>query len=277
MLLSLLSKFLASLLVASITLVTLVVLFSQTLLSSHYIEGQLSATHSYSRLSVALSDELIQQASDQGAQVDPSLKQELQGVLSPVVMQQKLSLALEELQTYYQGKGPAPQINVSDLVARARAVGVQVPPDSNLDQPITFAAGRGVKGAGKTYAHVKWLLLAAAAVLAGLLLLVCWKRRRWVALPDVFIGTGVLLGLSALVFGFGAGIAERYVSFGLASNAFTAIGHDLAVAISHDLGRRLVIIAICYLVVGVALRIMVAHHHPKTRSVPAKAPQRPNL
>ncbi|HET6925095.1 MAG TPA: hypothetical protein VFH39_04655, partial [Candidatus Saccharimonadales bacterium] len=85
MLLSLLSKFLASLLVAAITLATLVVLFSLTLLNSHYIEGQLSATHTYSRLSVALSDELVKQASDQGDQVDPALKQELQGALSPVV------------------------------------------------------------------------------------------------------------------------------------------------------------------------------------------------
>src|SRR5882762_6056197 len=101
-LLSLLSKFIASLLVSAIFLATFALLFSQTLLNSHYIEGQLSATNSYSRLSDALANEVAKQANPP----DPTIKDKLKLVLTPAVLQQKLTLGLDQLQAYYEGKGP---------------------------------------------------------------------------------------------------------------------------------------------------------------------------
>jgi len=262
-LLSLISKLLSLLLVGAIIVTALALLLSQTLLSSRYIEGELSATNSYSRLSDALVNEFVTQSQKDGQQVDPTLKDKLKTVLTPVVLQQKLDLALENLQLYYQGKGNAPVINVSDLVTKARAVGIQIGDNSGLDKPITIAGGNNkIKGAGKQFDHAKLLGVAVSAVLAVLLALVSWRRRKWVAIPDVLIWIGISLGIVAAVFTFGPGVAEHYLKFNAASNAFASLGHDLAVAIVHDLGRRLGIVAASYLVAGIAIRIILHKYHP---------------
>jgi multisubunit Na+/H+ antiporter MnhB subunit len=270
MLLSLVSKLLAALLVSVITLATITLLFSQTLLNSHYIENKLSTTNSYNRLSDALATEISKQADPP----DPTLKDKLKTVLTANVLQQKLTLGLDQLQAYYQGKGPAPSIPVDDLKARALAAGVPVGDgnDKPLSKPITFSGNNQIQGIGKKFDQVKWASVLAAVVLTLLLLFVSWERHRWAALPDVLISVGVLLGVWVLVFGAGPGMAQHYIKFNFDSNALAKIGHDLAVALSHDLSKRLAMVAIAYFAVGLAARLYLARQGTlKLKQKPAKA------
>jgi hypothetical protein len=303
--LSLTSKFLAALLVAAISLAALSLLFGQTLLKSVYIENALVTTNSYSRLSDALADEISKQANPP----DPTLKDKVKLVVTPVVLQQKITLGLNQLQAYYQGKGPAPSIPVDDLKAKAIAAGIPIDDNNNnandvnnnanpqggpqgnpqsnpqgnnagdkednpLSKPITFSGNDQIAGIGQKFDEAKWGAVLASVVLAGLLLLVSWKRHRWAALPDVLLTAGILLGFWALAFYIGPGMAQHYIKFDLNSNAFASIGHDLAVSISHDLGKRLGLVAISYFVVGLAARLYIAKQNKSkspAKSKPAKA------
>ena len=261
MLLSLVSKVVSILLVLVVTVTALALLISQTLLNSQYIEGQLSHTNSYSRLSDALVNEIASTASQP---TDPTVVAKLKTVLTPVIIQQKLSLTLEQLQAYYQGSGKVPVINVSDLAAQAQAAGIPLGSDSGLDKPITLTM-TSVPKIGQKFSEAKRLGLAAAILLVAILLLVCWRRKRWVAIADVLMSIGVLLGIFAAVFGFGPGIAERFIRFNVASNAFATIGHDLALSITHDLGVRLGFVAASYFIVGLVLRFIWHRHHKPQR------------
>ena len=259
MLLSFTSKLLATLLGVAITTAALVLLISQTLLNSHYIEGELNITNSYTHLSDAMVSEIVKHAD----QPDPTIAPKLKAVLTPATLQVKLNLALEQLQAYYLGNGTtAPTIDVSDLAAKAQAAGVPIGEGSGLDKPITLTGNNKVKGVGHTFNQAKMISLAAVVVLAGLLALVCWKRKHWAALPDVLIWVGAQLGIIAAIFTFGPGFAEHYLKFNAASNAFATIGHDLAISIVHDLGKRLAIVAVSFLVAGIGVRILMHKYHP---------------
>jgi hypothetical protein len=272
MLLSWLSKLLASLLTASLCGIIITLTLSQTLMSSHYLEGQLNKTNSYNRLSTALSTEVAKQA---GLASNPQVNTLIQGILTPAVLKQKINSALDQLQAYYRGNGATPVIDLSDLASQAQAAGVPLGQNNPLSQPITLGsnsakASATAKGVSKTFDHVRLTTIITSLVLVVALLAVSWERHRYGALPDVLICVGVLIGLVALIFDLGPSLADHYIKLSSTSNAFAALGHDLAESIARDLARRFGIIAAACLVAGIVTRILAGRLQGKAATTPVK-------
>jgi hypothetical protein len=259
MVLSWLSKLLASILVAVLVSTVVTTVLDQTVLSSTYLEGQLTSTNSYTHLSTALSKQV---ATDAGT-VDPTLVSAIQGVLTPAVIKTKLDSTLEQLQAYYKGNGQPPVIDLTDIAAQAQAAGVPIGQDTDLTKPITLGSGDKAKGVGNTIKSVRTATLVASLVLIVLLGLLSWKRRKYSILPNVLISVGVFIGLLALALSLAPHLIDQYVKINAGSSSFTAIGHDLAASIAKDLGKRFGIIAAICLVIGIGVRIILTRLKPK--------------
>jgi len=268
MLFSWLSKILASMLVAVLASAVVTTTLNQTVLSSHYVEGKLASTNSYQRLSTALTDQISKDAANTG---NAAVATQIQSIITPTVLQQKINSALDQLQAYYRGNGPLPVIDLTDLAVQAQAAGIPIPADSGINKPIVLSSNEQARGLSKSFDQVRMGALITSLVLVAALLAVSWERHRWAALPDVLIVVGVLVGLLALAFSAVSGMAGHYVKFDTSSNAFAMIGRDLAAVIASDLARRLGIIAGLFLAVGIGTRIWVAKMAPKT--LPKSAPK----
>jgi len=255
MLNSLLSKLVASLLVASVCGAIITAVLSQTILNSHYLEGQIARVNGYSRLSDALSNEV----SDQTDPADTSqVAATVRGILTPSVLQQKINGALNQLQLYYEGKGSVPVINLNDLATQAQAAGVPMGQNSDLFTPITLGSSNStarVQKVARTFNGVRTATIAASLLLALALLVLSWRRHRYTALPSVLISMGIFMGLTALTFYLSADLVKHFIGFTTASNAFASLGSDLVENVAHDLARRFSIIAAVCLVVGVGTRM----------------------
>ena len=258
-LLSWLSKLLAGILVATLFSAVFAIVLNQTLLSSHYLEGQLAASNSYNKLSDDITAEFVKNANPSTPQMTATVK----SIVTPAVLQLKISSALDQLEAYYKGNGAAPTIDVSDLMAQAQAAGVPVPNDSDLNKPVVLAGNTQAKGISKKFENVKLSTILASLVLIVALLAISWERHKFAVLPDIAIALGILLGIFALAFRLAPAVADKHIKFNFSSNAFASTGHDLATSISHDLGKRFGIIAISLLLVGIISRVLVARMNPK--------------
>jgi hypothetical protein len=261
-----LSKLLAGILVATLFSAVFAIVLNQTVLSSHYLEGQLAANNSYNKLSDAITAEFVKNANPS----TPQMAATVRSIVTPAVLQVKISSALDQLEAYYKGNGAAPTIDVSDLIAQAQAAGVPVPKDNSLNKPIVLAGNTQAKGISKKFENVKLGTILASLVLIVALLALSWERHKFAVLPDIAIALGILLGIFALAFRLAPGVADKHIKFDFSSNAFASTGHDLATSIAHDLGKRFGIIAIALLVVGIVSRVLVARMKPK-----APLPARP--
>lgn len=283
MLLSWLSKLIASLLVSVLAGAIITAVTNQTVLSSHYVENKLASTNSYVRLSDALNTEIAKKASADPAAADAGsagpmstdMTAKLQGIITPTVLQTKINGALDQLQAYYRGNGALPTIDLTDLAPQVQAAGIPLPADSPLSKPIQLGGSEKVRSAGKTFDHVRLGTIVTSVLLIAALLAVSWQRHRYAALPDVVIVVGVLIGLLALIFGLTPGLAAHYIKFDTSSNAFASIGSDLATAIAHDLARYFGIIAGVCLAAGIAARIWVGRLQAGSAAKPAPTPLNP--
>ena len=268
MLNSLLSKLIAGVLVSVLCGAIITTVMGQTLLSAHYIEGRFGAINGYSRLSTALSAEVTKQA---GVEDNPQMTAQVQAILKPATLQQKINSALDQLQAYYQGKGPVPVINLSDLASQAQAAGVPLGQGNSLTQPITLGAVNPAqaKNVGKTFDHVRLTTILLGLFLIAALLFVSWERHRYAALPDVLMSVGILMGLIALIFYLGPSLADHYIKFSTTSNAFLSLGRDLANSIAHDLSRRFAFIGAGCFLVGLIGRIWATYARKKGKTLNA--------
>jgi len=258
---SALSKLLATLLVITLAGVILTSVLNQTVLSSHYVEGKLTETNSYQRLSVALSDQIARKvtAGDENQQVADRLKT----ILTSQVLQTKINSVLEQAQAYYlHGSGSRPTLDLTDMAAQAQAAGIPVPADSPLAKPITFGKDTRADQSQHNIINMPQVAIISSIVLAVGLAAVCWRRDKWVALPDVLIIVGVLVGFVALVLAVASNGLAHHLDLGKDSGVFTPIGRDVAAAIMSDLAKRLGVVAIVCGVIGVAARILVGRLQP---------------
>lgn len=255
MLLSWLSKFIASLLVAVLSLTIITTVLGQTLLSSNYLETQLSATDSYARLSNAISGQVVK---DSGI-VDSALEPKVKSVITPDVVKSRVNSALDQLEAYYQGNGQAPQIDLSDIAAQLQAAGLPVNTNTSiLTQPVTLGPnGPANTQRGHDYQRVKSVVLVISIVLVVLLVLLCWKRREYRPLANVLISVGISIGIIALFCHFVPGLADRFLKFNTSTNAFVGVSHDMVQAIAKDLAKHFGIIAIICIVLGIVARVVI--------------------
>lgn len=274
--LSLLSKFLATLLVPVTLTAVVTTVMNQTLLNSQYIEGKLAATNSYQRLSVALSDEIGKKAPDFGSQ---QVSTALQSVLTPEALKTKINGALDQMQAYYRGEtAQLPTIDLTELGARAQAMGLPVAANSEITRPIQLPVGNRLRDYNHNLQNAQRISTIGATVLAAALLAVSWRRQNWKALPNVLIVVGVLLGIGAGVAAGLSGAVTHFITADSTSNAFSLLGRDLGTAIASDLAKRIGIIAAIFGVVGIVSRILVGRLSankmttPTTSVSPRQAP-----
>jgi hypothetical protein len=247
-------KTLASLLTAVLFLAVISVVFHTTIFNAKYIEGQLDRTNAYNRLSVALSDQVSQQA---GVAGNAQLSGGVSNVLQPAALKQKVNTALAGYQAYYEGKGGVPQLDLTGLAAQAQAQGVPLPANTTISQPISFASSndQGAQNVGKAIAGARTTTLVLGVALVLVLAVLSWRTRRYRTLPNVLISVGFFLGLMALAFWLGPTLVQRYVPLVNGSNAFLGLGRDLAQNIGHDLARRFGVLFAVFEVAGAVLRI----------------------
>jgi len=267
--LSLLSKLIAAILVSAITGAIFAVVFNNTVLNSHYLEGQLQTTNSYDALSVALTNDLSKQM---GASGNPQVTAELQKILTPAVLKQNINTALNEFQEYAQGKGPAPVINLSSLASQLQTAGIPLTQNNELSQPITLGSSNPSttstsQGLSRTFDHVRLGSIILSILLTIVLLVVSWERHRWAALPDVVISVGVIVCLLALIFALTPDLASHFIHFNSGSNAFAVIGDKVATSISNDLAKRFAIIGGVCLAAGIIGRILVGRFRKKPNAL----------
>lgn len=256
-----LSKILSTLLVAVLTSAIFTITLSQTLLNSRYLEQKLAATHSYSRLSVALSNQISTQATAVG---NAEVSSKLQTILTPAELQSKVNGALDQLQAYYQGKAVQPSIDLTDLASQVQAAGVPVPVDSGIAEPVKLGGNTRMQHVAQNFERVRTVTMIMTAVLVVVLALLSWRRRQYKSLPNVLITVGILIGLLAGALAVGAGMLTHYLTFQTNAEAFTAIARDLGTSIANDLAQRFGIIAAVFLAFGVAGRVWAGKLQPGT-------------
>lgn len=261
MLFSWLSKLLASLLVVVLTGAVFTMVLNQTVLNSKYLKQHLASTDSYSRLSVALSNEITKVTDQPEVPADLIQVEKLKTIFTPTLLQTKIDTSLDQLESFYRGNGQVPSLDLTDVVAQAEAAGIPIPADSEVRKPITFGSNQQAQDVSKTFDQVRTGTLIASLVLVAALLFVSWERHKWAALPDVLIIVGVLLGLAAIAFAVVSNMAGHYAQPVTNSNAFEPIGRDLAANIARDLAKRIGIFAGAFAVVGIVTRVLVARMH----------------
>jgi hypothetical protein len=280
MLLSALSKLLATSLVGVLVGLVLMTVLTQTVLSSEYVKGKLAATDSYGRLSVALTDEISQKVP---VAENQQVRTKLETILTPQVLQTKIDGVLDQSESYYRGTGPLPVIDLTDLAAQAQAAGIPIPEDSAIATSVPLQASARGKEYSQTFDNTQTATIVGAVLLTAALLAVSWKRHKWVALPYVLIAVGVLIGLITVAIHFASGAAANHIAAEAKANAFSLIGSDLLTAIATDLVRNFGIIAVVFGVVGIGARILVGRIAAKVVGSPAspitklKASQKPGI
>ena len=253
------SKLLAILFVASVLGSIVTIVTGQTIMNSTYLEGKLRSTNAYSRLAAALAAEVAQQPAVAGNQQAADV---ISRIVTPAVLEQTINPAIEQLALYYQGKGPAPSIDLSGITSQIQAAGVPLPANTTFVQPTRLVPDSGTNKTiaypGKSIAGVRVAVLIMSVMLALALVAVSWLRHKWAALPNAVITIGVFTGLLAMICVVGSSLITRLDQLDAPSNAFAGIGPDVATAIAHDLAWRFGLIAVALLAVGIAARVLVA-------------------
>ena len=175
---------------------------------------------------------------------------------SPAAVKQKINTALGELQNYYQGKGPAPTIDFSNLADQARAVGVPVAQGSDLTQSVTLGSNN-TKSSSRSI-NFEGLRMVTILTSVGLLLVVAalsllW--RRYTALPSVLISVGIFIACIAITAYAVPAEAGHLIKFSSTANTFTSLGRDLVESIGKNLALRFGIVSGVCLVIGISARI----------------------
>lgn len=254
------SRFLAAVLVSVITIAVLAQVFNSTLLSSKYLTQTAAKSGIYNSLAVNITNQLVKQVNQHSSNVPLTAAQiaEIKNVITPSLIQTKVTGALSAIQAYYKSNGPTPTISLSDVSTQLQTAGLPVAGNNNvLTKPININGNQQIREQVKNFEEVKLLSSIAALVIIGLLLFLSWEEHRWKILPDIAIVNGVIFGILSLIFIFSVHFADKYGKLNTNSNAFADTANDYAKALTHGLGEIIGIISIILLVIGIAGRILL--------------------
>jgi|GEM_PF-1346137 len=272
--LSLLSKFFASLLVPILFIGIVGFTLRQTVFSSHYLEGQLQKTNAYSKLATGINQNIAKNSADHVLS-EQQISSQLSTIITPAVVQQKLNTTLDQIQTYYQGKGPVPTIDVSDLVAKAQAAGLPAPQDNNLTKPIELTPLKKAQEVNNKLKLAKLLVAVGTLLLIVGMVAIAFVRRNFKPLANVLISLGVLVSLLGGGLLLVPSILNKAAKLNFQTDSFATVGHDLATNMAQSLGARFLAEGIALLLVGIVARVVMGKLHRPTRQASAPAPATP--
>ncbi len=264
-----LSRFIAAILVSLIAIAVLAQVFDATLLNSKYLDKTASKAGTYTQLAVSLQKQLLKNIASQGnnTSVTPAQAQAaVQKVLTPTLLQTKISSALASIQAYEKGNAPVPTISIADVITQLQANGLPINTDKN-DVKTTITLNGFVKGKQQVqhFEQVKLYSSLIALVLIALLVFLSWEEHRWKILPDLAIIEGLLLGIISLVFIFGVTVADKYVKLNSDSTDLTNTANGFAKALTKELGEIIAVYAVILLVIGITTRVLI-----KVKATPSK-------
>jgi hypothetical protein len=266
-----LSRLVAGVLVATLSGLIIALVIDHTLLNAKYLESEAKKANTYQRVSSALPADLTKDSSGDRAQAEAAVSQ----LVTPQLVQAKLTQSLNEVQAYYTGNGPAPTIDLRDVVAEARAAGLDIPADSGLNKPIVLTDKQGkAKALANQFKNSRLVTELGVIVLIALLLFLSWERHRYLVLPDILISSGVIIAIVSGAFLFLPNIIEKYAHIDTVSNTYVQIGRDLANRLAHDEGWIFAAVAVVLLVIGIAGRLglgMMKKNNGKAAPSPAPA------
>lgn len=243
-----LSRFLAFLLTIALFGAVLSLVFDRTLLSAGYLDAKFKQQDIYTRVATDLPTEIAKQG---GAEARTALP-DLQKVITPELVQAKVETALKEFERYYKSGGPAPTIDLSDVVAKARAEGLQIPA-GKFDKPVVVAGIGQTRGAVQGFESAKLGMILGVALLTILLGVVCWRRQNFRPLARALAITGGLVSIIAIALGLAPGIIDSRLHFDLKSDQYLAMGHDVALQAFRDLAVTFGVIGGVLILLGVGL------------------------
>ena len=254
MILAWLNRLMATLLTTLLFVAIVALAASQTFLNGPYMKSKLQGQHTYNRLSTALSNDIAKQA---GSADDQQLISQLQQVITPGVLQQRLDSTIDQIQAYYQQNGPLPTLNVSDLIDKAQAQGLPVPDDPQLQQPIKLTALDKTKEFANVLKFVGIGLAIVIVLLVLGMLAIARKRRNYKPFAAVLISLGIMLSITGGALLLVPKVFNKLVGFDPASNPYGPLARDLALGIVHDFALHLLIPGVAILIAGILLRILI--------------------
>ncbi len=269
MLLTFLSRIMASLLTTLLFVSIVGATANQTVLDTGYIETTLEDQKGYDRLSEAISKEISQNSND------PSIPQtevasQLKTVITPEVLKAKIDTTLKQLQAYFREDGPVPTLDISDLVQEAQANGLSIDAEK-FNEPVQLTAVTKVKKLSDVAQIISIGTLIVVALLLVGVLAIAIKRRDYRPLANVVFSLGLMLTVTGACLMLVPRVFSKMYTFNEATNPFGSLAHDLAVIAIHDFGIRLLIPGVIALLIGIIAKLMLRKRKQKRPLDYAKA------
>lgn len=269
MLLTILSRIMASVLTTLLFITIVGITADQTVLNTGYIETTLEKEKAYDRLSAAISQEISSNSADPSVPKE-ELASQLEAVITPDVLKEKIDTTLKQLQEYFRGDGPVPTLDISDLVQQAQANGLQIDADK-FNEPVQLTAVTEVKKLSDAAQIISIATLVVVAVLLAGVIGIAIKRRDWRPLANIVFSLGLMLTITGACLMLVPQIFSRLYTFDAATNPFGSLAQDLAAIAVHDFGIRLLIPGLVALVIGIIAKVLLKKHKQKRPLDYAKA------
>jgi hypothetical protein len=240
----------------TILLFVLVVAFaaSQTFLNAAYAKSELQHQNAYSRLSKAVSTDIANKSGDAS---DPQLVTQLQKVITPQILQQRLDNTIDQIQNFYQHNGKVPTLDVSDLIDKAQSDGLPVPDNAELQKPIELSALKKTKELANVIKLVSIGLAVVILLLIITLFAIARKRRNYKPLAAVLISLGIMLSVTGGALLLIPHVFNKLVGFNPETNPYGTLGRDLTLDTIRDFAMHLFVPGVALLVAGILLRVLI--------------------
>src|SRR6266540_1202018 len=121
-----LQSFIASLLTPLIFGAILALIANATILNAEYLEHVSDKTHTYDALAQAL-PRLVAHGNTMSPAERDQLEKRVSSAIQPDDIKQKVDSFLTGLRDHYASGGPLPALDVSDLAAKLRQSGIDIP------------------------------------------------------------------------------------------------------------------------------------------------------
>lgn len=271
MAMKLLVRFISGLTVSFGFVAILLTVLNATIFSASYIQSKIDQSQMYDKLRSAITDQIAESSGMSETELNAK-KQTLEQILGGDALKDKLDATLSDIEAYYKDGGDVPTISFDDLVADARARGIEVPADFNAPKPITLDALKTANPVADLYRVVAQWSILAAVVLYFILVCLCAFTRNFKPLATVILVIGASLLPIALVFLIIPNAVQALFFDSLQNTGLASIISEIGRSIAQDVGIRLAMISLGMLAVGIIARIIIGKLQA---SATPKAPNAP--